>query len=147
VDSGDTGSYELGVKFRSDVAGYVTGIRFYKSTLNTGTHIGRLWTAGGSLLASATFTNESGSGWQQVTFASPVAIAANTTYVASYSDPNGHFSRDRPYFGNAFDNDPLHALASGSSGGNGVYGSLGSFPSASYNASNYWVDVVFSFTG
>ena len=50
---------ELGVKFTSDVAGTITGIRFYKSAANTGTHIGSLWTADGTRLASATFT-----GWR-----------------------------------------------------------------------------------
>ena len=38
----------------------------------------------GQLLASAPFTNETASGWQQVNFPAPVNIAANTTYVASY---------------------------------------------------------------
>ena len=38
----------------------------------------------GTLLASATFTNESASGWQQVNFSNPVPITAGTTYVASY---------------------------------------------------------------
>ena len=63
----------LGVKFQSDVAGYITGIRFYKGPSNTGTHVGHLWTASGALLATATFTNETASGWQQVNFANPVA--------------------------------------------------------------------------
>ena len=40
----DTSAVELGVKFRSDVAGYITGIRFYKGPDNTGTHVGHLWT-------------------------------------------------------------------------------------------------------
>ena len=62
---------EVGVKFESSTAGYVTGIRFYKGAGNNGTHIGNLWTSSGTLLASATFTNESASGWQQVSFASP----------------------------------------------------------------------------
>ncbi len=35
---------ELGVKFRASVSGFLTGIRFYKGTLNTGTHVGSLWT-------------------------------------------------------------------------------------------------------
>ena len=69
---------ELGVRFRSDVAGVITGIRFYKGAQNTGPHTGNLYTATGTVLASATFTNETASGWQQVTFASPVSIAANT---------------------------------------------------------------------
>ena len=44
------------------------------------------------------------------------------------------------------DNAPLHALASGASGGNGVYiyGAATAFPNNTFNASNYWVDVVFS---
>src|SRR3974377_1904384 len=47
---------EIGVKFRSDVAGYITGLRFYKGAANTGTHIGNLWSNTGTLLATATFT-------------------------------------------------------------------------------------------
>src|SRR6185437_9018873 len=68
----DSTPYELGVKFTSDQAGYISGIRFYKGSGNTGTHVGNLWTSGGTLLASATFSGESASGWQQVTFANPV---------------------------------------------------------------------------
>ena len=88
----DSSSVELGVKFNSEEAGTITGIRFYKAATNTGTHIGSLWTASGTLLASATFTGESASGWQQVNFAKPVAISANTTYVAGYLAPKGHYS-------------------------------------------------------
>ena len=75
------------MKFRSDVAGYVTGVRFYKAAGNTGTHVGNLWSSTGTRLATATFTGETASGWQQVTFSPPVAIAANTVYVASYHCP------------------------------------------------------------
>ena len=69
----DSSALELGVKFRSDFAGYVTGVRFYKGAGNTGTHLGHLWTSGGTQLAAATFTGETTSGWQQVNFATPVA--------------------------------------------------------------------------
>src|SRR5215468_6385935 len=68
ADSGATAATEVGVKFRTDAYGYVTGIRFYKASGNTGTHVGNLWTSSGQLLATATFSGESGSGWQQVTF-------------------------------------------------------------------------------
>ncbi len=80
------------MKFTSELAGTVTGIRFYKAAANTGTHIGSLWTSTGTLLASATFTNETASGWQQVNFSTPVAITAGTTYVAGYFAPKGHYS-------------------------------------------------------
>src|SRR5208337_3903132 len=92
VDDGPDSAVELGVKFRSDVAGSITGIRFYKASANTGTHVGNLWTSTGTLLATATFTGETASGWQQVNFATPVSITANTVYVASYHANNGHFS-------------------------------------------------------
>jgi PKD repeat protein len=148
VDNGPDSPVELGVKFRADVAGTIVGIRFYKASLNTAPHIGNLWNSAGTLLASATFTNESLSGWQQVNFASPVPIAANDVYVASYHATNGHYSRDSNYFAaTGVDNGPLHALANGVSGPNGVaaYGASPSFPNQASNAANYWVDVAFQF--
>jgi hypothetical protein len=105
ADSGPDSALELGVKFSSDVAGSITGIRFYKASLNTGTHIANLWTSGGTLLATATFSGETASGWQGVSFATPVAITANTVYVASYHANSGHYSEDDNYFlSNGVDN-------------------------------------------
>ena len=49
----------------------------------------------GTKLATGTFTNESTQGWEQLNFATPVAVTAGTTYVASYYDPNGHYSVTR----------------------------------------------------
>ena len=146
VDSGPDSAVELGVKFKSDVAGTIAGIRFYKAVANTGTHIGNLWTSNGTLLATATFTSETASGWQQALFATPVTIASNTVYVASYHANNGHYSVDANYFsGKGVDNPPLHGLMNDVFGGNGVYryGASSVFPNQSYNAANYWVDVVF----
>ncbi len=141
----DPNAVELGVKFQADVDGLITGLRFYKGAANTGTHLGNLWTVDGTNLASATFTNETGSGWQQVDLAAPVAIAADTTYVASYFAPNGGYAFDGNYFTSAFTNGPLTALASDSSGGNGVYqySATSTFPDQTFNNNNYWVDVVF----
>ncbi len=146
VDNGSGSAVQLGVKFRSDVAGTIRGIRFYKGAANTGTHVGSLWSSTGTRLATATFTGETGSGWQQVNFTTPVAISANSTYVASYHTTSGRYSIDANYFASAgADNAPLHAPANGGSGGNGVYayGSSDAFPNQTWNASNYWVDVVF----
>ncbi len=146
VDDGDRGSIEVGVKFTADVAGAITGIRFYKSAANAGTHVGNLWSSAGVLLASATFVGESNSGWQQVFFATPVPVAANTTYVASYFAPSGHYSGDSGFFSSApVDAPPLHALANGTDGTNGVYsyGASSLFPTSSLNAANYWVDAIY----
>lgn len=146
ASSNDSGSVELGVKFTSDQSGYITGIRFYKGAGNGGTHVGNLWTSNGTLLATATFTNETASGWQQVNFSSPVFVVPDTTYVASYYDPQGHYADDNGYFVNGVDNAPLHALSDAVGGGNGVYvyGTGGVFPTGTYQSSNYWVDIVFA---
>jgi hypothetical protein len=144
VDSGDGRSVELGVKFSSEVAGSVTGIRFYKATANTGTHIGSLWNSSGTLLASATFTSETASGWQQVNFSTPVAISPNTTYVAGYLAPKGHYSDTASGFASAVSSPPLTALANSvSPNGLYTYSGTSTFPTSSYKASNYWVDVGF----
>jgi hypothetical protein len=142
----DSSPVQLGVKFRASVAGAISGIRFYKGPQNTGSHVGSLWTATGQRLASVTFANETASGWQQATFSSPVSIAAGTTYIASYHAPVGKYSVNENYFTTAVTNGPLEALASGTSGGNGVYayGASTAFPTNTFNASNYWVDVVFN---
>ena len=92
ADSGDGSSVEVGTRFTADQSGAITGLRFYKSAANTGTHIGSLWTASGQLLAQVTFSGETASGWQTVLFPSSVAITAGTTYVAAYFDPNGHYA-------------------------------------------------------
>jgi Domain of unknown function (DUF4082)/Fibronectin type III domain/Bacterial Ig domain len=147
VDSGDSTPNNLGVEFTPSVAGAVTGIRFYKASTNTGTHVGTLWDTSGNLLAQGTFSNETASGWQTLVFSNPVSVAAGTTYIASYLAPNGHFSMNRPGFSSAVTNGPLSAPASGSTTyGNGVYanGSTTIFPHNSYQSSNYWVDVLFN---
>ncbi|MGW7404174.1 DUF4082 domain-containing protein [Streptomyces sp. NPDC054833] len=145
VNAGDGSSVELGVKFRTTVAGSITAVRFYKSPANTGTHTGSLWSASGTRLATGTFTNETASGWQQLNFATPVSVKANTTYVASYFAPNGGYSYDGGYFSSGDAGlAPLTALKSGTDGGNGVYRytSTSAFPSSQSSGSNYWVDVV-----
>ena len=144
----DTQAVEIGTKFQSDVNGIVQGMRFYKGTQNTGTHVGNLWSSAGTNLGSVTFTNESASGWQTALFSHPVAISADTTYIVSYHTNVGNYASDQHYFAfNGFDNPPLHALQDGTDGSNGVfkYNATSIFPNtSSINASNYWVDVLFT---
>ena len=143
IDSGSSGPVELGVSFKADTRGTITGIRFYKSAANTGIHVGHLWSRTGALLATVTFTGETASGWQQGNFSTPVTITANTVYVASYQSTIGHWSVNWNYFATSgVNNPPLHALQNGSGAPDGVWGSAGAFP-AHTNSSNYWVDVVF----
>ncbi len=143
VETTDTSSVELGVRFTPSSSGTVTGVRFYKASTNTGTHTGSLWSSSGTRLATGTFTGETASGWQTLTFTTPVAVTAGTTYTASYLAPHGNYSFAANYFASAYTNGPLTAP---SSGGNGVYvyGSGGTAPTSTWNATNYWVDVLFS---
>ncbi len=93
--TGDPSSVEVGVKFQSDSLGTITGIRFYKAATNTGTHVGSLWTSSGQLLASATFTNETASGWQTVDVLQPGRRSRPTRPTSpAYFAPNGHYSGD-----------------------------------------------------
>ncbi|MBI1276754.1 MAG: DUF4082 domain-containing protein, partial [Anaerolineaceae bacterium] len=72
ANGGDGGSVNLGMAFRAVANGYITGVRFYKGTTNTGTHNGYLWTSTGTQLGAVTFTGETASGWQVASFASPI---------------------------------------------------------------------------
>src|SRR5207253_1519454 len=96
-------------------------------------------------LGSVTFVNESVTGWQQALFSSPIAVNANTVYVASYYAPAGGYAVDSSFFTAAIDNAPLQALATATSP-NGLFNysaTATSFPNQSGSGSNYWVDVVF----
>jgi Domain of unknown function (DUF4082)/Bacterial Ig domain/Fibronectin type III domain len=138
-------SAELGVRFRSDRAGWIKALRFYKGANNTGLHVGRLWANNGTLLATATFANETAAGWQEVQLPTPISIAADTLYVASYHLDSGYFSKDASYFaGKGQDRAPLHAPANGVAGPNGVYREGASAFPTNTVSSNYWVDVVFA---
>ncbi len=142
----DGRALELGVKFRSSVAGTINGIRFYKTTGNSGTHTGELYSSTGTRLAQAVFTGETASGWQQVLFTTPVSISANTTYVAAYFSSAGNYASSMNYFASAVVNGSLTALADGTDGANGLfsYSTTPVFPTVGYAKTNYWVDVVFN---
>ena len=138
ITDDDRSAVELGVKFKATVSGQITAIRYYKGPDNDGTHTAHLFSSGGTQHATATFTNETASGWQEVKLSSPVNVVAGQTYVAAYHAPTGEYSATSNYFGSAFSNGPLTATS-----GVYKYGGAGSFPNQSYQSSNYWVDVVF----
>ncbi len=151
VPTSTTGTFEpseLGVRFKATYNGRVTGVKFYKGAGNTGTHTGSLWNAAGERLATGTFVNESASGWQTLAFATPVDIRAGQTYVASYTAPNGHYSLDVGYFQQrGVVSPPLNANQNLWDNPNGVYKVGSGFPTTSYGGNQYWVDVLYTFSG
>ncbi len=117
----DATGLEFGLKFQVSQAGKINKIRYYKATGTTGTHTGHIWTSAGSLMGSVTFTGETSSGWQEITFSTPVSVAASTVYVASVFSPSGDYCFTSSGLGTEVVNGPIKALANGVSGVNGVY--------------------------
>lgn len=147
----ETGGIELGMKMRFQHAGYISGIRFYKSTGMGGVHTATLWNNTGTVrMANATFVNETASGWQEVQFA-PVAVAANTIYTVSVFMADGNYAATPGYFTNTITNSPFIIPDSGNAVdgnglvGNGVYAgsSTSVYPTASFNMTNYWIDATY----
>jgi hypothetical protein len=131
---------ELGVELTTSADTYVTQVKYYKPSASTGQHIANVWNASGGLLASATFTNDSGSdvGWKTVDLATPVHMLAGNTFTISV------WSNDFYFTGELFPSltsGPLTVV-------HGVYNYTSSpaFPSSSFYAvspvgSNYAVDL------
>jgi Domain of unknown function (DUF4082) len=141
------GGIELGLKFKTSIAGKITGIRFWKARGNSGVHTGLLYTTSGSVMASKDFTNETDSGWQKILFDAPVTIQANTTYIAAYFSSMGYYSGTKNGLKASIINGPLTAPADGVEGINGLYKytNTPSVPDTGFVSSNYWVDLILNY--
>jgi hypothetical protein len=142
----DAAGVTIGVKFWSKQPGTISGIRFYRARPNSNGYTAKLYAASGSLLASARLQNDSCSlpCWETATFASPVSISPNTTYIASYYSSQGHGALDFYGLKNGVSNGPLTAPAGSVSGGNGVWDFGNVFPRTDTLHSNYYVDIWFT---
>ena len=153
---------ELGMRFKADRAGEITELKYYRSAGDAGdtdVRQGHLWTSGGQLLATVTFTSAPGAiGWQVATLATPVAIQPGVEYVVSYRTNNNYFATSGffdPANEVSFDgiDDDAFTDASGDLSapqntvvnGNGLYkyGTAVVMPDETYQSANYWVDVAF----
>ena len=133
----DDASLTVGIKFTPKTSGTVTGVRFYKGSGNTGTHVGALYSSSGQLLARATYGSETSTGWQSVSFSTPVRVTSGATYTAATFLPEGRYSVTSPY-GWPDEGTDMTGLA-----GTYNYGGGLEFPSSTYGRSNYFVDVSF----
>ena len=134
------------MKFSSEVAGNVTGIRFYKAAANTGTHVGSLWSASGELLAHRHLHRR-----ERLGLAAGELLLPGRDH--GQHDLRRRLPRAQPdttpstalaFAGAPLSNPPLQALASPVSA-NGVYAdsATSTFPTGSGEGTNYWVDVDF----
>lgn len=143
----DPDAVELGLRFSPTVDGFISGARFYKGTGNSGTHTGSLWSSSGQRLATVTFTGESATGWQQASFSSAVPVTKDSTYVISYTAPNGRYAvASNAFTARGVDARPLKVTGGFGATPAGVYGTSGQFPNNSFQNSNYYVDAVFTTT-
>ncbi len=149
TSTSDPNSYELGTKFETTVDGAITALRYYRGAEDSGdtdTRTLNLWDSAGNKLGSVTVVSDPGeSGWQTGTLATPIDITAGETYVVSYGTEQNYVYSSGFFASDWFSADEtLFAPGGASSGGNGVFAfDPGDFPTASYNDTNYWADVVF----
>jgi hypothetical protein len=129
---------EMGTKIRVTQPASLTAVRYYRDPSETGSHVGRVWSGDGTLLASTTFTGETASGWQEKALASPVSLVPGQTYVVSVG-LNAAFVMTLYGLEDPITSGPLQSIV----GPNGVYSdAAGAFPTSSWARSNYFVDAV-----
>jgi hypothetical protein len=149
----------VGVVFKTSVNGNISKVSFWKTAADTSTtHTVGLWQTvvvdiqtNSTLLASVTTSGEAtGTGrWVDVTLTSPIAVTANTPYVAGVFFPTAHYPETDGYF--ATDHTSSDGLitapsqidpaASASKNGRFSYGASLTYPINSFGSANYWVDV------
>lgn len=139
VNQADNTAYSLGLKFQTTVDGYLKGIRFWKDSNESGTHVGKIWAINGTLLRAVDFTNETSSAWQNQLFPQQLFINANTTYLVSVNC-NTSYVYTIDEFNNAVVNQNLIGIVDGN---NGVYGQENAMPTNSFRNTNYFRDVIF----
>ncbi len=146
TETTDQSDYELGMRFTANAAGTITELRYFRGAADandTDTRVLNLWDAAGGLLGSVTISSTAGeSGWQIGTLTAPIAIEAGATYTVSYGTTQ-NYAVTANYFTTAHSG-PDGVLTAGASSGVFADGAPGAFPTATYNDSNYWVDVTFT---
>lgn len=136
----DAASVELGVRFTPKTSGTIDAIRFYRPRESSGPFTARLWDDRGRVLSTIRFQSLTSHGWQTARLSNRVAVSAGRQYTASYSAPSGRYAASQNYFSSATETRYLRIPR-----GAGVYKySTGSYPSESYQNSNYYVDVQFT---
>ena len=104
----------------ADVAGQIAAIRFWKSSSESGTHVGHIWDSKGTLLATVTFANETASGWQQQSLGTPLTVTANTEYLVSVNTGKNYYVATNSGLAAKINNKNLHSEV----GSNGRYGAV-----------------------
>jgi hypothetical protein len=132
-----TQNINVATRFKTSAAGVVTAIRFYKGTLNIGTHTGSIWNTSGTRLATVTFRNESASGWQTATLSTPLRLTVGAEYRVSLYSTTRVYALTTNGLSAVVTNGPISTIANG---GASVFST--GYPNTT-SANKYWVDVIF----
>ncbi|MBG6056120.1 hypothetical protein IWX81_002552 [Salinibacterium sp. CAN_S4] len=136
----DRDPVELGLKFSPEKSGSVTALQYFQSRAASGVTSATLWTADGKKLATASFSATTREGWRTIMLTTPAALEAGRSYVVSYFAPQGSYAVSER---DLTSKKSLNGFTISRGAGVYKYGQ-GGFPTNSYNASNYFVDVVFA---
>lgn len=140
TNDGDGTPYSLGVIFTVDVAGSITGFRYFKGTAETAaTHTGKIydWNTMALLATTGAFNDKScgGGQWVSATLSTPLQVSPGVQYVAAI-DSITSFGKSFDYLVSDKTNNDLTAQGYGA-----LYGSAGFMPEETFWATaNYWVD-------
>lgn len=143
VTDPDRRPVELGLRFQVTEPVEAVAIQFYKSAANTGPHTGTLWSGRGRELAKARFDDKPRRGLQVAHLDRKPVLEPGRDYVVSYTAPQGRYSTDQSFFTKPVSRGPITAGVNA-----GVYSYRpGSFPTQSFGANSYAVDIVVLRTG
>ncbi len=133
-------SYELGMKFQVAVPGKIHGCRYWRTPFETGSHTGNIWSSAGILQASAVYSNESASGWQEQLLATSLTVTPGVTYVVSVNINFSYISQAAGLATQITNGN----VSSVDDNLNGLFATTpGTFPNGSFNESNYYIDILF----
>jgi hypothetical protein len=136
----DRSAVELGMLFYPQKTGSVTALQYYQGRGAKGVTTATLWKSSGAVLARAKFTSTSTEGWRTIKLSKPVQLTAGKPYVVSYHAPNGGY----PVTPRAFTaKQSLNGFTIPANAGRYHYGSTSGYPTKTYNASSYLVDVIY----
>lgn len=147
----------LGTVVYANVDGRVRGVSWrFPDTLPSGTVTGLLYgmtaLGAGDLLASAAFAAPVAGAWCTQLFAAPVAVAADDPLIVAIWTPDRYVATSSFWDDGAVTSGDLVGVQDGTdpfglgATRNGRFnsGAAPAFPANTFNATNYWVDVLFT---
>lgn len=164
-NSDGTPSIIAAVTLKFAVAGSISHVRFYATTTTGGTYTGKVYqltsnTAGSEIGSGATSSGITGGTWNTVALDTPASVDTSHGYRIGLHNSQGRYVSSSNVFtsgGGGITNGNITALANldtslGFEINNGTF-HIGSsstdigFPSDTFNATNYFVDVLFTPAG